>query len=151
MISFLIFNVWSIDKSMKSINISKKEMLQKKSLFSILMKYSMLFHSLRNLNFIYFGSYFILYFIYFGKKTFNLSYIIMVETKKIKYPLTTISLTDIYQARGGVESHWTNFKLIFIKFFELFFTFRINRIIDFQIESNEFRTNPASEKFNSTL
>ena len=59
----------------------------------------------RNLNFIYLGSYFILYFIYFGKKTFSLSYIIMVETKKIKYPLTTISLTDIYQARGGVESH----------------------------------------------
>ena len=43
------------------------------------------------------------------------------------------------------------FELIFIEFFELFFTFRINRIINFWIESNEFRTNPASEKFDSTL
>ena len=51
--------------------------------------------------------------------------------------------------RGGVESNRTNFELIFIEFFELFFTFRINRIINFRIESNEFRTNPASEKFDS--
>ena len=41
--------------------------------------------------------------------------------------------------RGGVESNRTNFVLIFIEFFELFFTFRINRIINFRIEriSNE--------------
>ena len=50
-----------------------------------------------------------------------------------------------------VESNLTNFDLIFIEFFELFFTFRINRIINFRIESNEFQTNPASEKFESTL
>ena len=31
--------------------------------------------------------------------------------------------------RGGVESSGTNFELILIKFFELFFTFPINRII----------------------
>ena len=37
-----------------------------------------------------------------------------------------------------------------MEFFELFFTFQINRII-FRIESNEFQTNPASEKFESTL
>ena len=55
------------------------------------------------------------------------------------------------ETRGGVESNRTNFELIFIEFFELFFTFRINRIINFRIESNEFRTNPASEKFDSTL
>ena len=57
----------------------------------------------------------------------------------------------IFEIRGGVESNQTNFKLILIKFFELFFTFRINRIITFRIESNEFRTNPASEKFDFTL
>ena len=39
----------------------------------------------------------------------------------------------------------------FIEFIELFFSFRINRIINFRIESNEFRTNPSSEKFDSTL
>ena len=41
------------------------------------------------------------------------------------------------------ESNRTNFELIFIKFFELFFTFSINRnrIINFRIESNEFQTN----------
>ena len=47
--------------------------------------------------------------------------------------------------RGGVELNRTNFELIFIEFFELFFTFRIDRIINFRTESNEFRTNPASE------
>ena len=31
--------------------------------------------------------------------------------------------------------------MIFIKFFELFFTFWINRIINFRIKSNEFRLN----------
>ena len=49
---------------------------------------------------------------------------------------------------GGVESNRRNFELIFIEFFELFFTFQI---IHFRIESNEFRTNPASVKFDSTL
>ena len=41
----------------------------------------------------------------------------------------------------GVESNRTNFELIFIKFFEYFLPFRINRIANFRIESNEFRTN----------
>ena len=41
--------------------------------------------------------------------------------------------------RGGVELNQTNFKLIFIEFFELFFTFRINRILNFRIELNESR------------
>ena len=58
---------------------------------------------------------------------------------------------ELSPVRGGVESNRTNFELIFIEFFELFFTFRINRIIDFWIESNKFRSNPASEKFDSTL
>ena len=42
-------------------------------------------------------------------------------------------------SRGGVESNWTNFELIFFEFFELFFTFRINRIINYRSEriSNE--------------
>ena len=44
-----------------------------------------------------------------------------------------------------VESNRTNFELNFIEFFEYFFTFRINRIANFRIESNEFRTNPISE------
>ena len=43
--------------------------------------------------------------------------------------------------RGGVESNRTNFELIFIEFFEYFLPFRINRIANFRIESNEFRTN----------
>ena len=54
-------------------------------------------------------------------------------------------------SRDEVKSNRTSFELIFIKFFELFFTFQINRIINFRIKSNEFRTNPASEKFESTL
>ena len=41
----------------------------------------------------------------------------------------------------GVESNRTNFELIFIEFFEYFLPFRINRIANFRIESNEFRTN----------
>ena len=41
----------------------------------------------------------------------------------------------------GVESNRTNFELIFIEFFEYFLPFRINRIANFWIESNEFRTN----------
>ena len=36
-----------------------------------------------------------------------------------------------------------NYELIFIKFFELFFTFWINQIINFPIHPNEFRTNPS--------
>ena len=38
-------------------------------------------------------------------------------------------------------SNRTNFELKFIEFFELFLPFRINRIVNFRIESNEFRTN----------
>ena len=38
-------------------------------------------------------------------------------------------------------SNRTNFELKIIEFFELFLPFRINRIINFRIESNEFRTN----------
>ena len=53
--------------------------------------------------------------------------------------------------RVKVESNQTNFELIFIEFFKLFFTFWSNPIINFQILSNEFQTNPASEKFDSTL
>ena len=64
---------------------------------------------------------------------------------------TLVVLKMSVKCRGGVESNQTNFELIFIKVFELFFTFRINRIINFRIESNEFRTNPASEKFDTTL
>ena len=41
----------------------------------------------------------------------------------------------------GVESNRTNFELIFIEFFEYFLPFQINRIANFRIESNEFRTN----------
>ena len=41
----------------------------------------------------------------------------------------------------GVESNRTNFELIFIEFFEYFLPFRINRIANFRIESNKFRTN----------
>ena len=43
-----------------------------------------------------------------------------------------------------VDSNRTNFELICIHFFEYFFTFQINRIANFRIESNEFRTNPSS-------
>ena len=39
-------------------------------------------------------------------------------------------------------SNRTNFELKIIEFFELFLPFRINRIVNFRIESNEFRTNP---------
>ena len=38
-------------------------------------------------------------------------------------------------------SNRTNFELKIIEFFELFLPFRINRIVNFRIESNEFRTN----------
>ena len=41
--------------------------------------------------------------------------------------------------RDGVKSNRTNFELIFIEFFQLFFIFWINRFINFRIESN--RTN----------
>ena len=51
--------------------------------------------------------------------------------------------------RGGVESN--EFRLDFYRIFRIIFRLRINRIINFWIESNEFRTNPASEKFDSTL
>ena len=50
-----------------------------------------------------------------------------------------------------VESNGINFELFFIKFFDLSFTFWINQIINFGIELYEFRTNPAYEKFDSTL
>ena len=48
-----------------------------------------------------------------------------------EWTITTISLE--------VESIRTNFELIFVEFFELFFTVRINRIMNFRIEriSNE--------------
>ena len=38
-------------------------------------------------------------------------------------------------------SNRTNFELKIIEFFELFLPFLINRIVNFRIESNEFRTN----------
>ena len=38
-------------------------------------------------------------------------------------------------------SNRTNFELKIIEFFELFLPFRINRIVNFRIESNEFRIN----------
>ena len=38
-------------------------------------------------------------------------------------------------------SNRTNFELKIIEFFEIFLPFRINRIVNFRIESNEFRTN----------
>ena len=41
----------------------------------------------------------------------------------------------------GVESNRMNFKLIFFEFFEYFLPFRINRIANFQVKSNEFQTN----------
>ena len=72
---------------------------------------------------------------------FNITDEILIEILDKSYIKNTIK----------VESNRTNFELIFIKFFELFFTFRINRIINFQIQSNKFRTNPAFEKFDSTL
>ena len=65
--------------------------------------------------------------------------------------LTISSIKNETEFRLEVVSNRTNFEWIFIKFFELFFTFRINRIINFQIQSNKFRTNPAFEKFDSTL
>ena len=41
----------------------------------------------------------------------------------------------------GVEWNRANCELIFIEFFEYFLPFRINRIANFRIASNEFRTN----------
>ena len=40
-----------------------------------------------------------------------------------------------------MESNQTNFEFIFIEFFKYFLPFPINRIANFQIELNEFRTN----------
>ena len=57
----------------------------------------------------------------------------------------------LFYSRGGAELNRTNFESIFIEFFELFFTFPINQIINFGVESNKFRKNPASEKFYSAL
>ena len=45
----------------------------------------------------------------------------------------TISSNDI----GGVELDGTNLEMVFIEFFEVFFTFRSNRIIHFRIKSNK--------------
>ena len=47
-----------------------------------------------------------------------------------------------------VESNRTNFELIFIEFFELLFTFRINQITNFRIEwiSNEFQFDSTPKK-----
>ena len=42
-----------------------------------------------------------------------------------------LSIFDQRYSRGGVESNRTNFKLIFIKFFEYFLPFRIYKITNF--------------------
>ena len=81
----------------------------------------------------------------------SLAKIHTLPSTRIQLNLTKIPIkagTPIcFYCRGGVKSNQTNFELIFIKFFESFFTFRINGIINFQIELNKFRTNPASKKF----
>ena len=51
--------------------------------------------------------------------------------------------------RGGIQLNER--RIDSYRIFRIIFTFRINRIINFRIESNEFRTNPASEKFDSNL
>ena len=50
-----------------------------------------------------------------------------------------------------VESNWIERNWIdFYRIFKLFFTFRINWIINFRIESNEFRMNPISDDLTLT-
>ena len=54
--------------------------------------------------------------------------------------------------RLEVESNQIEeFRIEFYRIFQIIFHLRINRIIDFRIKSKEFRTNPASKKFDSTL
>ena len=48
-----------------------------------------------------------------------------------------------------MESNWTRFELIFIKFFDLFFNFWINRIANFRVESIKVPTNPIFGLFES--
>ena len=65
-----------------------------------------------------------------------------------KYVLSlgiSIFILEVESNRIERISNW------FLSNFWIIFHLRINRIINFRIESNEFRTNPSSEKFDSTL
>ena len=68
----------------------------------------------------------------------------------LKYTYTIFKvINNLDPTRDGIESN--EFRIDFYRIFRIIFHLRINQIINFRIESNEFRMNPASENFDFTL